>query len=35
MCGIVGAVASRNVVPMLVEGLRRLEYTATIRQALP
>ena len=26
MCGIVGAVASRNVVPMLVEGLRRLEY---------
>ena len=26
MCGIVGAVAGRNVVPMLVEGLRRLEY---------
>jgi glutamine---fructose-6-phosphate transaminase (isomerizing) len=26
MCGIVGAVANRNVVPMLVEGLRRLEY---------
>ncbi len=26
MCGIVGAVARRNVVPMLVEGLRRLEY---------
>ena len=26
MCGIIGAVASRNVVPMLVEGLRRLEY---------
>ena len=26
MCGIVGAIASRNVVPMLVEGLRRLEY---------
>lgn len=26
MCGIVGAVASRNVVPLLVEGLRRLEY---------
>ncbi len=26
MCGIVGAVANRNVVPILVEGLRRLEY---------
>jgi glucosamine--fructose-6-phosphate aminotransferase (isomerizing) len=26
MCGIVGAVAPRNVVPILIEGLRRLEY---------
>ena len=26
MCGIVGAVAERNVVPVLMEGLRRLEY---------
>jgi len=26
MCGIVGALAQRNVVPILVEGLRRLEY---------
>ncbi|MDX1563568.1 MAG: glutamine--fructose-6-phosphate aminotransferase, partial [Gammaproteobacteria bacterium] len=26
MCGIVGAIAERNVVPVLVEGLRRLEY---------
>ncbi len=26
MCGIVGAVAKRNVVPMLIEGLSRLEY---------
>ena len=26
MCGIVGAVAERNVVPILIEGLRRLEY---------
>ncbi|HLS84664.1 MAG TPA: glutamine--fructose-6-phosphate transaminase (isomerizing) [Burkholderiales bacterium] len=26
MCGIVGAVAGRNIVPVLVEGLRRLEY---------
>ena len=25
MCGIVGAVAERNIVPILVEGLRRLE----------
>src|SRR5438874_5230232 len=26
MCGIVGAIAGRNVVPILLEGLRRLEY---------
>jgi glutamine---fructose-6-phosphate transaminase (isomerizing) len=26
MCGIVGAVASRNITPILIEGLRRLEY---------
>ncbi|MFL6548587.1 MAG: glutamine--fructose-6-phosphate transaminase (isomerizing) [Povalibacter sp.] len=26
MCGIVGAVADRNIVPILIEGLRRLEY---------
>ena len=26
MCGIVGAIASRDVVPVLVEGLKRLEY---------
>lgn len=26
MCGVVGAVAQRNVVPILLEGLRRLEY---------
>jgi glucosamine--fructose-6-phosphate aminotransferase (isomerizing) len=26
MCGIVGAIANRNVVPILVEGLKRLEY---------
>ena len=26
MCGIVGAVAHRNVVPILIEGLRKLEY---------
>jgi glucosamine--fructose-6-phosphate aminotransferase (isomerizing) len=26
MCGIVGAIAGRNVVPVLLEGLRRLEY---------
>src|SRR5215217_2636253 len=26
MCGIVGAVSARNIVPILVEGLRRLEY---------
>src|SRR4249919_2650211 len=26
MCGIVGAIAARNVVPILTEGLKRLEY---------
>ena len=26
MCGIVGAVSTRNIVPILVEGLKRLEY---------
>ena len=26
MCGIVGAIAQRNVSPILIEGLRRLEY---------
>ena len=26
MCGIVGAVAERNVTPILMEGLRCLEY---------
>src|SRR5436190_9318342 len=26
MCGIVGAAARRDIVPVLVEGLRRLEY---------
>ena len=26
MCGIVGAIASADIVPVLVDGLRRLEY---------
>ncbi|MFN7136501.1 MAG: hypothetical protein ACK4MU_03135, partial [Thermomonas sp.] len=26
MCGIVGAIANRDVVPLLVDGLKRLEY---------
>src|SRR3972149_4813324 len=26
MCGIVGAIAGRDVVPTLIEGLKRLEY---------
>ena len=26
MCGIVGAVGARNIVGVLVEGLKRLEY---------
>src|ERR1700753_3505240 len=26
MCGIVGAVSTQNIVPILIEGLKRLEY---------
>ena len=26
MCGIVGGVTDRNIVPILIEGLKRLEY---------
>ena len=26
MCGIVGAVSTRDITPILVEGLKRLEY---------
>ena len=26
MCGIVGAAAKRDIVPILIEGLKRLEY---------
>ncbi len=26
MCGIVAGIAERNIVPILIEGLRRLEY---------
>ncbi|MBV2217321.1 MAG: glutamine--fructose-6-phosphate aminotransferase, partial [Diaphorobacter sp.] len=26
MCGIVAAAASRNIIPVLIEGLRKLEY---------
>ena len=26
MCGIVGAIAQRDVIPILMEGLQRLEY---------
>ena len=26
MCGIVGAVSNRNIVPILLQGLKRLEY---------
>src|SRR5690554_3839252 len=26
MCGIVGAISKRNITPILIEGLRRLEY---------
>ena len=26
MCGIVGVAAQRNVIPLLIDGLKRLEY---------
>ena len=26
MCGIVGASSARNIVPVLIDGIRRLEY---------
>ena len=26
MCGIVGGISNRNVLPILIDGLRRLEY---------
>jgi len=35
MCGIVGAVAQRNIVPTLVEGLRRSNTVATTRAESP
>jgi glucosamine--fructose-6-phosphate aminotransferase (isomerizing) len=28
MCGIVAAVSTQNIVPILVQGLQRLEYRA-------
>ena len=35
MCGIVAAASSRNIVPLLLEGLRRLEYRGYDSSALP
>ena len=34
MCGIVGAVAQRDVAEILINGLHRLEYRGMILQAL-
>lgn len=34
MCGIVGAVAERNVSKILLEGLKRLEYRGMILRVL-
>ena len=34
MCGIVGATAQRDITPILLEGLRRLEYRVTTPPAL-
>ena len=30
MCGIVGAIANRDVVPLLVEGLKRLDRKSDV-----
>ena len=35
MCGIVGAVSHRNIVPVLVQGLQRLEYLSLIHISEP
>jgi glucosamine--fructose-6-phosphate aminotransferase (isomerizing) len=34
MCGIVGAAARRNIIPVVIEGLRRLEHRACESRAL-
>ena len=34
MCGIVGAVAGRNVVPILIEGLRKLYGASALADEL-
>jgi len=34
MCGIVGYVGNKKVVPVIIEGLRRLEYRGTIRPGI-
>ena len=34
MCGIVGAVSTRNIVPILVQGLQRLWNTAAMTPAV-
>lgn len=35
MCGIVGAIAERNITPILIEGLKRLEYRGTLWKVRP
>ena len=30
MCGIVGAVSTRNIVPILVEGLKRAKFVTAV-----
>ena len=35
MCGIVGAAARRDIVPVLIEGLRRLESVSYTHLTLP
>ena len=34
MCGIVGYVGDKNGIPIVLDGLKRLEYRVMIRQAV-
>ena len=35
MCGIIGYIGSQKVVPILIDGLRRLDTAATTRRGSP
>ena len=35
MCGIVAVIGTRDAAPLLLDGLRQLEYAATTQPGLP